>query len=1021
MICSLLLSVAFAQTATSYYCDFEDAAENAQWTLNPGSRGASSKNQWHLGAAGSFGIGSTQGLFIADEANTPDECSYSATNFSGFQYAYRNLTLAAGTYTIQFDWKGLGQPNDEMLVFWTNATSLNCNNNTTDMSLPTSVNGINNAIHVRGKANWQSYTGNLTVGQNGGKLVVMWFNKNGVATNPGGAIDNIRIYQGAPCAGPTTVSYNLRSGALNWDGKAQYHDVMVYNFQTNDFGIFQNVPGTNMTVTGMADEGMYYFYVRANCGDSLHCSDWVSCSQFVWIPGARCLDFMDLDGAACYRGPFDDVTRGSGSVRRKVDNGYESVESFHTLHYVPGEKDPRTNNKLSTIPPGEVASVRLGNWRDDSSIGGMGAGEAIEYKYQVRGGQSDIMEINYAVVMEKPGHNDGTDPHFTLEILDQQGKQIGGSAAACFMADFAAASNNPAALRGWNELTPAQLPGVEGVGYDNIIWKPWTLISVSLRNYVGQTLTIRLTTKDCRQSAHWAYAYFTIGCRGGDLQGIACGDYSTDHFDAPEGFDYRWYWEGDPSDVLGTDSRFDITSTTDSVYVVDVISKTAGGCYYSLTANPNPRYPKAKGYILDQRPRNCENRVTFKNESRVFFINRKTGEDMNTQETEPVESLYWHWGDGSRMEDNREENVSHVFPATGGTFHVMAVASMSGGVCTDTMFYDITLPDITSAGSAEDINLCRAETPTYRLPDGTVTLRDTTYFSYVQNQYGCDVPLAHNVFFHDSVYSMTDTSFCEGGYIDFHGTRYSETGRYKLALKTIHGCDSTMELNLNVIPRLEIAVEPTFTVCGDGVLNIPFDIVKGRYNGVKVHLGDSAYVFAADEPISIPMLDPRTNTYLRPNVYDVVLELGTPDCPTDPVHVKAQVNYASFIMYQKRGFIGLYNVENNTYGDDFESKFTWYCNDELMPNDTMPYIRVKDSDWGKSYRVDVTRKDDGKLVSSCPLTYTFGMSEGVEDLYADEQVIAYFDILGRCYTTLPALQGVYVVVYSNHTEKIVVK
>lgn len=1017
---SLFVSTLSAQNATSFYCDFEDSTVNAQWVLNAGNKGLTSQNQWHLGDAGSFGVGSTQGLYIADEQN-PSVSGYAATDFSCYQVAYCPLPLRAGTYTIQFDWKGLGQSNDEMLVFWTpGTTNIFSNWNNSDQSLPTWT-GINNAIHVRGKANWQSYQGTLQVNATGGRLVVIWANKKGVPTNPAGAIDNIRIYQGTPCAAPTTVSYNMKTKELTWTGNGYLFDVLVFNSQTNSFSEYLAQTQSSLKISDLTEEGMYYFYVRSNCGDSLHTSGWKSCNQFVWIPDARCLDFMDLDGAKCYRGPFDDVTGGSGSVMHKVDHGYESVESFHTLHYVPGEKDPRTKNMLTTVPAGEIASVRLGNWRDDSSIGGMGAGEAIEYTYRVKAGQSDIMEINYAVVMEKPGHNNGTDPHFTLEILDRNGKQIGGAASACFMADFAAASNNPAALVGWNELLPAQLPGVEGVGSDNIIWKPWTLISVSLRNYVGQTLTIRLTTKDCRQSAHWAYAYFTIGCRSGDLEGIACGDYSTDHFDAPEGFYYRWYWEGEPNNVLGTDSRFDITSTTDSVYVCDVISKTSGGCYYSLTANPNPRFPRAITSVKDQTPRNCENRVKFDNESRVYFINRKTGSDMPTQHTEPVESVFWNWGDGSSMEENNDEEVEHVFPITGGTFRVMTIASMSGGVCQDTAYTDVVLPNITAVPEAEEINLCRAETPTYKLPDGSVVSDDTSFSTFTKNKYGCDVEMVHHLFFRDSAQSVKDTVFCEGGYIDFEGKKYTETGTYKVPLKTIYGCDSTMELNLTVIPTLQIGVDPVFTVCGDGTLDIPFDIIKGRYSGMKVHLGDSVYSFGVDDPISIPMYNELTDSYLRPDLYDVTLEFGTADCPADPVHVKANVMYASFIMYQKHGFIGLYNSDYNTYGIEFDKKYTWYCNDELMPNDTLAYIRVKDSDWGKKYRVDVTRKDDGKVMTSCPLTYTYGMPQDVENIVPDEEVVAYFDIFGRCYATLPKQKGVYVVVYSKHVEKVVVE
>lgn len=1009
---SLFVSTLSAQTSTSYYCDFEDAAENAQWHLNYSPNpdfnlGATSKNQWYMGAAGSFGVASTQGLYIADTTRST-VCGYTATNFSGFQVAYRDMTLKRGSYTIQFDWKALGQTNDELIVLWVPTSQVvACAHNTTDQPLPDDWAGWNKAIHLRGRANWQSYTGSLDVTSNGGKLVVMWYNKKGVATNPGGAIDNIRIYQGQSCAAPYNVSYAAQTMTLSWNGNdptAQY-DVLVYNYQTQNTTTFTNLSGRSIKLSSFTDEGTFYFYVRSNCGDSLHTSNWVYTSSFVYIPGKRCVEYLSFgtdrtkSAGVCYIGSHSSSSSHStlsfGASPAMLDNGPNDPTSMHTLHTDISETDPNTENKLKTVPDDEIASVRLGS----SEYGGDDA--RIEYKYRVQAGQSDLLELNYACVLQSGGHS-ADNPFFQLEILDRNGHQIEGCTHEYFVAD---------------------MTGVGGKWHQNgdIWWSNWDKVTVSLRDFLGQTLTIRLTTSRCVYDTHFGYAYFTIGCRGGGLEGISCGDYSTDHFDAPEGFYYRWYWEGEPNRILSTDSHFDITSTTDSIYVCDVISKTATDCYYKLTANPNPRFPKAQANILDQTPRNCENRAKILNKARVYYVDRKTGDPMQGQHSEQVETVYWNWGDGSPMEENNDSIVEHVFPESGGVFQVMMIASMSEGTCVDTGYVEVSLPNIKTDPTSEEINVCRAETPTYRLPNGSIVSSDTTFSTFSRNKYGCDAEVVHYLFFRDSALSVKDTTFCEGGYIDFEGKRYTETGTYKVPLKTIYGCDSTMSLNLTVIPSLEIDVAPTFRVCGDGVLDIPFDIIKGRYSGVKVHLGDSVYSFGVNDPVSIPMYNELTDSYLRPDLYDVVLELGTPDCPAEPVHVKAEINYASFIMYQKHGFIGLYNSDFNTYGFEFEKKYTWYCNDELMPNDTLAYIRVKDSDWGKKYRVDVIRRDDGKVMSSCPLTYTYGMPQGVEDLVADDEVVAYFDILGRRYATLPKQKGVYVVVYGKHAEKVVVE
>lgn len=1037
MVFCLLVATLQAQTTTSYYCDFEDAAEASQWVLNAGNRGKTSSNQWYLGAAGSFGIGSTQGLYIAETADTTT-CGYTATNFSCYQVAYRDLTLASGTYTIQLDWKALGQTNDELLVFWTpSTTNIFSNWNAVDQSVPT-WQGMTQAAHLRGKATWRSYTGTFNVGATGGRLVLMWVNKKGVASSPAAAVDNIRIYQGSTCASVSSVMYDTRTKTLSWNGSASEYDVLVYNNHTAQMTPYTGLTQTTLPLPSLTEEGMYYFYVRANCGDSLHTSDWNSCSQFVWIPGARCLDFMDLDGAKCYRGPFDDVTGSPTTTRGKVDHGYESVNSFHTIHYMPGETDPRTLNRLKTIPQGEIASVRLGNWQPNSP-----EGEAIEYTYAVRGGMSDIMEINYAVVMEKPGHGNDADPHFTLEILDQNGKQIGGSQQFCYKADFAAASYNPANPQGWNLIPKAQLAGVEGVSDTDILWKPWTLVSVSLRNYVGQTLTIRLTTKDCAFSAHWAYAYFTIGCRSGDLQGIACGDYETDHFDAPEGFDYRWYWEGNPSKILGTDSRFDISKTTDSIYIVDIISKTAGGCYYSLTANPNPRYPKAEIQVVDVRPRNCENKVKIQNDCRVHFFNRKTGQEMPSLETEPVEAVYWNWGDGSEVEEANYATVEHVFPATGGTFNVSVRASMSGGVCTDDTTFTVTMPNILQPGSV-DTTYHKAFVP-YKSKFGhTFTAdRDTMYVDSAAtiNMYGCDAWNYEYIYFFTKVTDLLEAVVCEGdsAYFPWTGRWYHETCMDSLVIEHPEGTDTTHYFSLYVVPRLHVMMPLEMDICGrDRELRIPLDIealgadqYAGAVATATVPLTNGHTLQLREESMTdiITLQLPHDTAWIQPDYYTVHVTVrvqpdpkaGTLVCSTDALEGELLVRYDSTVIDQKFEYVALLNPAYN-YGGWSYDDIHWYVDDyELYDQRKATFLHTTAINTGMHYKAELRRTGHDKLIPTCELTYTGQRAVPLQpNTPAPVRELGTYDVTGNK-TVLSGKKGLYFVVYDNHeTKKVLV-
>jgi hypothetical protein len=163
-----------------------------------------------------------------------------------------------------------------------------------------------------------------------------------------------------------------------------------------------------------------------------------------------CIDYIDLqgDGVECVTGVHEPGGRFTAAgkfipnVREKnegcVDNGYASALSHHTIHYVPGEVDARTGGGLRTVPEGELASVRLGNW-----LGGYGEGltrggfESVTYTHQLDSGAEEILLLKYAVVIEDPGHEPRTDqPVFMLELLDENDNPL--SADGCGDANFVA-------------------------------------------------------------------------------------------------------------------------------------------------------------------------------------------------------------------------------------------------------------------------------------------------------------------------------------------------------------------------------------------------------------------------------------------------------------------------------------------------------------------------------------------------------------------------------------------------------
>lgn len=956
----LFVSVLRAQTLTTYSCDFEDPQEVSKWQMNVGDRGPSCANHWYCGAAGSFGMNSTAGLYVSGGKDA-DTLSNNYVNALGnritgeFVTSYRYVDLADGQYTLVFDWMGNGTTDDALYVVWINQSEITNGairaiiSNNTAAAAPAYCT---ETYKHRGASSWRSVSTSINVsGGEGGNIVVVWFTKAGTTPmNPSGAVDNISIFQGT-CAAPTSVAYNGNTSSLTWQGNANSYDVIMYNVNTEALSSFTGVTTTSAALGTLTEEGMYNFYVRSVRDENAH-SEWVFTSKFVWIKGARCIDIFDLtpdnSGAAkCYSGSTESLKLSSG----QVDYGYADERSLHTIHYVQGETDPRTGNRLRTIPEGEIASIRLGGYWD--AKGNMSS--TIEYQYNVQAGVSDILELKYASVLEYADyHGESEEARFKLEVL-RNGQVID----ACAQGDFKAGFGETSSWHVYN-YKPDEV----------MYWNDWQTIAVSLRNYVGQTLTIRLTSYSCTATIHSGYAYFTLSCRGGDLQGIACGDFSTDHFEAPEGFNYRWYREDDPyMNVLSTDRVFNIDADDPNIYLVDLVSLTRSQCYYTLEANPNPRFPQARGSLLRTTTGNCQQTAYFSQDSRVVRINRQTRDSSFVDE--PVESVIWNFGDGSDPVESMDATVSHVFPAEGGEYDVTVTATMSNGICEDTHLIHISLPDLTSPDTRDTTHICGEGT------DRIDTIVRT-------NLHGCEYLELHHYYYHPTFDTLYEERMCEGGRYFFPGNRryYTHSVDTALNLKTIYGCDSIIRLKLIVDPKLIVEYPSEARVClEDSYFEIPYQVVSGAMDSIHVYFSERdcergfqpVYAFANGEDIRIDIPD---NLY--PDNYQIRLEFGGERCFMEPQSATLMMLYKTNILYWNDGFISIQNADYN--GGNFEFvAYEWYRNGVRLETN-QSYVPTTVDDIDAVFELRLMRRNENYYIESCPLVYN--PYTAVEEVYA---------------------------------------
>lgn len=910
----------------TYQCDFEDLAEREKWmeNVNAGPNGPKCPNRWFLGRPGANG--GEYGLFVSKDGTSNN---YEASALTVVSYREFDL-LKAGEYEFSFDWRAAGWQDsisdiDGLYVFW----------------LPTSVstNSVSNSTVPKwfdeskalkfgrkspklSQSDWNTVVGTIATDGTPHKLVFVWRNGINGAYPPAACVDNILIMPEGYCIKPSNlgVVVNDLDATFSWSGESESYDVRCYNSRTGKWKEYQSVRDTFVVVEGV-DEGMCTFYVRAHCeGIS---GTWVSFSQFIYYPGSRCIDFLSLSLENCFTGPNPNNSDGSGQgigfTASLVDMGCQSIDSRHTIHYDLNELDPRTDGGLPTVPKGEVASVRLGNWNTG------GEAERIEYKYTVDASTSAILILNYAVVLQDPEHNEIWQPKFELEVL-KNGKPI--SSDGCGEAKFTAGKGMKEGVDGWHKFS---------TGW----WKEWTTVSINLREHHGEEVVVRLTTYDCAELGHFGYAYFTLNCSDGELKSTACGDVENDTLVAPEGFLYRWYKKSD-GQTLSTEQTHWISTKDTAIYCVDVIQPTRTECYYTLETSGLQRYPVADGdfhaYVED-----CMNKVDFTNKS---YVSKKDALGNSVDSGEDCDVL-WVFGDGSTSSNL---NPTHVYPATGGPFTAILKASIGGGKCEEIKTFEFNLPNVTDMRDTIRATICPGET--YPLGDNTY---DSTgvYADTIPTEYGCDnITVLYLKVLQDSVIYDTICS-TEEYYVD--GQRITESGRY--SVQSSRGCDSIV-WDIIVNESLVLGIDSVVSVCAsDDNLIIPFVEESGKLLKFDINFVDEEMSAVSAEGLSPEngaMVIPMT-VGVKPNRYKATLSFGELACGGDDIDVLVDVYYPDSVIAQR--WNDVLAVRNDIYNGGYEFiAYQWYKNNEPIDGATSS-ILYEELDVEAEYSVLLTRED----------------------------------------------------------------
>jgi hypothetical protein len=175
-----------------------------------------------------------------------------------------------------------------------------------------------------------------------------------------------------------------------------------------------------------------------------------------------------------------------------ITQGFDSTSAYprHKIFTDVTAIDPKTCDNVYKVCPGETHSARLG--RDAGASPASGA--ELKYCIQVNTGPYYFV-YKTAIVLENGNHMPFEQPNFVVEITDTAGNYVDPVNGYRY---FVYGTGVP----GWQTCTIG--PG--------IAWRDWTSDTVNLSAFVGQTVNVKFTSRDCPFGNHHGYAYINTYC-----------------------------------------------------------------------------------------------------------------------------------------------------------------------------------------------------------------------------------------------------------------------------------------------------------------------------------------------------------------------------------------------------------------------------------------------------------------------------------------------------------------------------
>ena len=1031
-------------TGIPYSCSFEEKENLSAWVMN--YQTPSATDQWIIGSA--VHNDGRRSMYISKDGSKPGYGNNPNIVVSYLRFKFPTEATQK-SYTLSFDWKGIGDSANSRLYVMVCPEALALKTPTSDYYLDNIVStttgtlssrtlnvcqqlGESKGLFVCGSEQWQNLTlsNNINVAGIRSKdpfvIAFIWVNNNKDATvrQEGICIDNLQI-SSASIKKPynMTVESICEDSAMlvNWECSGISTEFEV-QYRKTGTSSWRRADGLTDGVDGFSHSGTKYSYklqrITEGSYDVRVCNKYISADttyisgytyknqHLVYCPENHCVAYLALDdpNVDCTHGYHPNTDYEDRKAydpyywHERIDYGPDSEESRHTIHTDPTETDPRTDDELLTVPPGALASVRLGSWK------ATGEAEAITYNFTVDAENQGILIVKYATVVEYSGHTRTGEPFFRLEVLDEQGSLID---ETCGHADYAYSDAVESGdMSGWH-ISKSN---------SNIAWKEWTTVGVNLQPYAGQNVKVRFTTSDCYQSAHFGYAYFTVDCASARLETENCGNDAKIECYAPEGFAYTWYNEA--GDIVGTDREL-VVDPGRQEYTCRVSFIEDPTCYFEVKTLSAPRFPvpeytfdRIYGDLGDGTPDPCSSRLKFHNKSHVMT---KYGGDEQHNYGEPTDDCHWWFkrlSDGTTTE-SYNWNPIYLCRPEGDSIEVTLITYIGvENACDSPRVDTIIVPDIVPKSTEFYMNTC-PETPVYF--GGEWFNKDTVYVGIYPNFAGCDStstlhlnvwPEVEDTYRHDSI--------CSDGYVLIDGIKYNQPMENQLfMLKTTHGCDSALIMSLTVNERIDATVDPLPFLCADDEqMYLTFSIAAGVYDSLVIS-------FSTPELRDTVIYDPVTvveipyPATITPGYYTATFDFHQFCCGIYTEKRDIELRYRASIVEQKWNDVLTLLAPKYNGGFTFNA-FQWYKNGQPIPGETQAYL-YQDLDFNATYYVELTRPD-GVTISSCPMQPVYHPQQSDYPtvvkaarripMYMEQPAtIWYYTMSGQLYSTFTLPQG----------------